>query len=191
VLLALLAVFHADRLLPPALASGRRRLAFVLLMFFAAAREFDAHKLFTGRSVLKVSWYLGPAPWLHKLIAAALVAVLAWALCRVARAAIAAWRQDWRRHASWAVTGATLVVVGVATKVLDRALNVLHEIAGVSASASERALRTSLEEGLELLLPVLVAFTLWQWRRGAGVPGEGRMRRAAGRIARGRRPRGS
>src|SRR5690606_5600180 len=33
------------------------------------ARELDLHKAFTGTSVLKVSFYLGPAPVAHKLVA--------------------------------------------------------------------------------------------------------------------------
>ena len=56
-------------------------LSAVFLAF--GARELDWHKLWTGTSVLRVGYYIGPAPMQHKLIALAVLAVFVLALGRL------------------------------------------------------------------------------------------------------------
>lgn len=147
-------------------------LAMAVLCAAAGAREMDWHKAWTGKSVLKVSYYLGPAPWGQKLVALALVLL-------VAASALYLWRRHARRL--WqamqagqpdAGTVATLVATTVITKLLDRSINVLAEDFGVATSPSTRALVSALEETMELGLPLMVALALWQYlrRRRAHMP---------------------
>jgi hypothetical protein len=56
------------------------RAALVVMMLAFGAREMDLHKAYTGKSVLKVSFYLGEAPWRHKLIAIVVISLVAAAL---------------------------------------------------------------------------------------------------------------
>ena len=149
----------------PAQDDRRSWLAMAVLCAAAGAREIDWHKAWTGKSMLKVSYYLGPAPWGQKLVALALVLL-------VAASALYLWRRHARRL--WqamqagqpdAGTVATLVATTVITKLLDRSVNVLAEDFGVATSPSTRALVSALEETMELGLPLMVALALRQYLR--------------------------
>src|SRR5690606_35607145 len=95
------------------------------------ARELDLHKAFTGTSVLKVSFYLGPAPLAHKLVALGAVGVvLAAVLYLLARHGRSVWRGLRQGHPATttvAVFAATMVVA----KIVDRSRMVLLEDFGV------------------------------------------------------------
>jgi hypothetical protein len=131
----------------------------------AAAREWDLHKEWTGASVLKVSFYFSDIPWSHRLAAAVVVAPLIWgAVVLLRRHARSTWRAM-RRAEPGAITLTILLGTLVLSKVVDRSQNVLLESYGVIFAEPVVALRMTLEEGLELTLPLLVALALWQFRR--------------------------
>lgn len=125
-------------------------------------REMDLHKAWTGKSVLKVSFYLGEHPWQTKLVAAATLVAVLWAAAylvrRHAKALLMAFRQ---RHAV-AMTIVIFMVTMVLTKVLDRSVNLLVEEAHVYIGLSVRALVGSVEETMEMGLPLMAALAMWQ-----------------------------
>jgi len=138
--------------------------AAVMLLAFAA-RELDWHRTFTGTSVLRVSWYGGPASlgakWLAACVLVAVLLALAWLLLRHARAI---WR-GWRERRPLAVTMVLFAATLLLAKSLDRSVAILIEDFGVPVSLSWKALRTAFEEWLELALALLVALALWQRRQ--------------------------
>jgi hypothetical protein len=162
-LVAAVGILAAWRSLPKGVAAA---LALTMLAF--AAREADWHIHFTGTSMLRVSYYLGPAPAMHKLVSLAAVAALLAGWLYLAIRAVRAWRSK-RLHAG-AVGANTLTFLGVLVfaKVLDRLLSVLAEDFGVATDAAMRALQVAIEEPLEMILPVIVLATVWQyvaWRQ--------------------------
>lgn len=141
----------------------RSWLSMAILCAAAGAREMDWHKAWTGKSVLKVSFYLGPAPLNQKLVAlAAVVLVAACAIYLLRRHARRLWR-GMRVREPVAVTVATLLVTAVITKLLDRSINLAKDYA-IVAMPPIRALVSALEESMEVGLPLMVALALWQYR---------------------------
>jgi hypothetical protein len=145
----------------------RSTLALSVVMAGFCARELDWHKAFTGTSVLRVSWYGGPASPQTKLAAALLVlsviAGLAWLVRRHARALWASWPQ----REPVAVTVVAFVVVLVLAKTLDRSVGLLVDDFHVVVPLHWKALRTALEEWLELGLSMLLLLGLLQHRAAA------------------------
>lgn len=132
------------------------------------AREADLHTAWTAKSVLKLSYYLGNAPWGQKLLAGLAVAAVATAAAWLAlRWAKPFWSALTCRQPV-AVTVFVFVLTLVASKVFDRSVDILAQDFGVVLSASTRALMTALEELLELSLPALAALAVLQYR-GASV----------------------
>jgi hypothetical protein len=131
----------------------------------AAAREWDLHKEWTGASVLKVSFYFSEIPWPHRLAAAAVVAPLIWGAVLLLRRHVRSTWRAMRRAEPWAITLTILLGTIVVSKLIDRSQNVLLESYGLIFAEPVVALRMTLEEGLELTLPLLVALALWQFRR--------------------------
>ncbi|MBK1614262.1 hypothetical protein CKO44_12370 [Rubrivivax gelatinosus] len=136
------------------------RLALAVLFAGFGAREMDWHKAFTGKSVLKVSYYLGDAPWQTRLFAFLAVAAVALAvltlLLRQARPLL----QLWQRRDPVATSVVIFIVTMVITKLLDRSLNLLVEEAGIVFPPAVGLLVGSLEETIELSLP-LIALVAW------------------------------
>lgn len=131
------------------------------------ARELDLHKAFTGTSVLKVSFYLGPAPLAHKLVALGVVgAVLGAVLHLLTRHGRRIWR-GLRQGRPAAITVAVFAVTMVVAKIVDRSRMVLLEDFGIALGSSATALFIALEETLELGLPLLVLLGLLRHRRPA------------------------
>lgn len=145
----------------------RSVLAASVVMLAFCARELDLHRTFTGSSVLRLSWYAGPASPGAKALAAGVVlvvvAALAWLVLRHAGDVMSGWRR--RRPA--AVTILVFIVVLVAAKTLDRSVSILIEDIGVDVSLKWKALRTALEEWFELGLSMLVGLWLLQHRADA------------------------
>jgi uncharacterized membrane protein len=148
----------------------RTSLALCTLMLAFSARELDAHKAFTGTSVLRLSWYGGPASPLAKAVAAlVLMAVLVaagWLVIRHARGLPGGWRQ--RRPV--VVTVFVFVAVLILAKVLDRSVSILVFDLNVGVPLHWQALRTALEEWLELGLSMLLLLGLLQHRAAARAP---------------------
>ncbi len=132
----------------------------VFPLLAAGLRELDLHNAITGYSVLKVSFWLAPRfDLLHKLVAAAVLLptllCLGWLLVLLVRRL----RAGGLGHPA---IGMLLLAVGllVFSKVCDRAPAVLAESYGVDLPAQIRNWSQALEEGIELLLPVLFS---WAW----------------------------
>jgi hypothetical protein len=130
-------------------------------------RELDWHKAFTGTSVLRASWYAGPASLQAKLVAAAVVlsfaAALAWLVVRHARA----WWRGLRERRAVAITMLMFIVALLLAKSLDRSVSILETDFGMHVALKWKALRTAFEEWLELGLSVLLLLALVQHRVGA------------------------
>jgi hypothetical protein len=141
-------------------------LALSVVMAGFCMRELGWHRAFTGTSVLRVSWYLGPAPPAAKTVAA--LAVLAFALALgwlVWRHAPGLWR-GWRQRRPAAVTVVVFIATLVVDKTLDRSVGLLVD-AGIDVPLQAKALRTAFEEWFELALSALVVLGLVQHRAGA------------------------
>ena len=142
----------------------RSTLSLSVVMAAFCMRELDWHKAFTGTSVLRLSWYAGPAPLQAKLTAAllllAIIAALMWLLLRHARALWPAWR----RREAVAVTVIVFLATLVVAKTLDRSVGLLVDDLHVTVPLYWKALRTAFEEWFELALSMLLLLGLFQHR---------------------------
>lgn len=138
-----------------------RAWAFAMLFLAFAARESDWNRRFTADSILKTNYYRhADAPWAQKAIAAAVVLLVAVVLVLcvwwVARHLVSG---GWRRRAgAWLLGAGTLLVL---TKVIDRLPNVLAHDWGLAVPPMARLMASTFEEGVELVLPLLVLRGLW------------------------------
>jgi hypothetical protein len=147
-------------------ATGTRAgpLMFSLLFLLFAAREADWHKQFTADSLLKSNYYRhADAPMMEKLLAAiaalVFIALIVYAGFVIARFLLA--RGGWRsRGGLWLLAGAALVVGG---KLLDRAPAELA-LAGYPIGPALKLYASAFEEGLEMIHPLIVAWSLWLCR---------------------------
>lgn len=138
--------------------------ALCVVMAAFAARELDWHKAFTERSVLKVGFYFGGAPWQHKLAALAVLVPLALATgYLIVKYTRPVWQALCRREPA-AVTVAVYVVGMVLVKMLDRSVNIYIEDFGGAVTDSVRALQSVVEETTELGLAGLTLLALAQLR---------------------------
>lgn len=141
---------------------GARAWAFALLCVVFAAREADWHKAFTAASILKSNYYRHVAAPLSEKIMAGTVALAVIALIIYVGLVIANFllRQGgWRsRSGIWLILGTVLVLLG---KVLDRAPAVLFEEYGVVLSPLVDLYATAFEEGLEMIHPLILAWSVW------------------------------
>ena len=144
----------------------RDTLALSAVMAGFCLRELDWHKAFTGTSVLRLSWYSSGASPTAKLVAAATLltfaAALAWLLWRHARAVAAR-----RRHDAVAATVLVFVLVLAVAKSLDRSVGILTDDFQIAVSMRWIALRSALEEWLELSLSMLALLGIAQHRAAA------------------------
>ena len=142
----------------------RTTLALVIVMVAFALRELDWHKAYTGTSVLRLSWYAGPAAWTTKLAAVAALAPVAASMAwLVWRHAVPTWR-DWRAARPVATTVVVFFATLALAKTLDRMVSILSFDLGVHVPLYWVALRSSLEECLELGLSLLLLLGLAQYR---------------------------
>lgn len=141
---------------------GTRAWSFALLCMAFAAREADWHKLFTGESFLKNSFYRDAArPFEEKLIcgiiALCLVALVLYAGVVIARFLFL--QGGWRsRSGAWLLAGTVLVVVG---KVIDRLPAVLSVNYGIELGTMMKLYAEAFEEGLEMAHPLILAWSVW------------------------------
>ncbi len=135
-----------------------------VVMLAFCMRELDWHRHFTGTSVLRLSWYAGPAGVGAKLAAAgvllAVLAALGWLVLRHARGV---W-QGWRGRRPMAVTLMAFLATLVLAKTLDRSVGIVVGDFGVDVPLVWKALRTAFEEWFELGLSMLVMLALVQHR---------------------------
>lgn len=146
----------------------RTTLAALSVVFLGfCARELDWHKVWTGTSVLRVSYYLGPAPLQHKLVALGVLAAFSlavgWLLLRHGRA----WWRGLRARDAVAISVAVFLFTIVLAKGLDRSYSILTEDLGLAIPMWGKAVVNALEECLELSLNAIALLALWQHRRRA------------------------
>jgi hypothetical protein len=149
----------------------RDTLALSVVMACFCMRELDWHKAFTGTSVLRLSWYWGGASSTAKLVAAALVlsfaAALAWLLWRHASAT---WTAVLHGQDAVAVTVFVFVLALIVAKSLDRSVGILADEFDIVLSIRWIALRSALEEWLELSLSMLALLGVAQHRAAVSRP---------------------
>ena len=139
------------------------------LLFAMGARELEWHKPRVGGNVLKPGFYLGPAAPGTKLVAAALVLLLAIsAIDLLRRHGRDAW-SGLRRREPLSITAATFFVVLASSRIADK----IHSGDNLNSLVAGTVI---VEETLELALPLLVLLGVLQHRAArAELP-----RRAAG-----------
>lgn len=141
---------------------GMRAVAFALLYAAFAAREADWHKAFTADSILKTNYYKhAVAPFGEKAVA--LVAALAFiglaAYVGIVMLRFLLLQKGWMsRSGIWLLLGAALVVLG---KGMDRAPAILAEDYGIILPPILDHLTAAFEEGLEMLHPLIMAWSAW------------------------------
>jgi hypothetical protein len=141
---------------------SRRAHAFAWLCIVFAARETDWHKAFTADSLLKINYYKhANAPFMEKLLAG-MVALMAIALLVYVGLAVMRFlflQGGWRsRSGMWLMVGTVLVIAG---KVLDRAPAILAEEYSVVLSPMMDHYAAAFEEGLEMIHPLILAWSVW------------------------------
>ena len=129
------------------------------------AREMDLHKHFTGASVLKLSFYSSAAPMQQRLVAAAFVIPILFAVGFLVFRFARSWWRALRRREPLATTVACFILTMIVSKMFDRSVSILEDDYGIVASASAHALVSALEEIMELSLPLIAAWGVLQSRR--------------------------
>lgn len=141
---------------------GMRAWAFALLFVLFAAREADLHKAFTADSMLKTNYYKQAVAPLGEKLVAAIVAITLIALVLYGGFVIMRflfWQRGWRsRPGFWLLLGAGLMVAG---KGIDRAPAILAEEFGMALLPVAKLYFSAFEEGLELLHPLILAWSVW------------------------------
>ncbi|TVQ97331.1 MAG: hypothetical protein EA399_13765 [Desulfovibrionales bacterium] len=126
------------------------------LSFIAGCRELDMHNRFTQESISRISFYLNPDIfWLERLSATALVLALA-GIATYCLYHFGKWLYDHPDilHPLGQITLLGIVMVPV-TKILDRLPAYLSGFFGIAVSSEAADVMNALEEGLEMLLPIL------------------------------------
>lgn len=139
--------------------------AMAALALLCAARETDWHKAFTAQSITKISTYLSEAvPWREKLAGAAIIAL---ALGLATYLAVRLYRYLIRQQGITAPAGQVLAVAVVLlplSKLLDRTPSLLRNSFGIVIRQSGDQIMKALEEGIEMLVPVLLIVVLMLFR---------------------------
>ncbi len=131
---------------------------------YAAAREASWHKAFTDDSMLKVSYYIDPVhPLGYRLLCGAIVGLGVACLLTISLRAYRRWREKDHYPQAWAPLLLIALIVGVGTKVLDRFPSIFKEWLPWTIAETPRQAMYSLEEGLELLLPILLFTVAWTY----------------------------
>lgn len=137
-----------------------------LLFAGFAAREADLHKAFTVEGMMKINYYTkSSAPMGEKLVsgmvALLFIVLLLYAAFLFIRFLFA--RAAWRSPVGgWLIFAAVVFFV---CKVLDRLPNILLEKHGIALPPLLDLYFASFEEGLELWVPVILAWLSWARER--------------------------
>lgn len=125
------------------------------LCFAAALREADVHQAMTGISILKLRFYSSDViePW-EKLAAVGVLLPLLTAAAVLLGLFLRRWRCDGLRNAEMRMMCGAIGLL-VSSKVVDRLPAVLREWSGMETAAVVVHSMQAVEEGIELLLPVL------------------------------------
>ncbi|WAW09900.1 hypothetical protein NB640_11870 [Oxalobacter vibrioformis] len=144
----------------------RKTLVAVLIVLgYMAAREADLHKALFSISILKIKfWLSGSYPLTSKLIAAAVLLPVAWAVGYLLAFRTISVLAGVRERMSHAISIIMIVAVTAISKVLDRSLNALVELFGWQFPQWLWSFQASQEELLECLIPFLFLVALFQYR---------------------------
>lgn len=141
------------------------RIAISILLFACAARELDLHKAMFGMSILKINFYryfaTGPQIGVALLVISLLLLTVTYLLFQHGR-----WlREGVRKRQPTAITVMSIVMMLILLKILDRSLGIVKELGGYTAPLFLTAIEQSIEEVLEMVLPLLVVIAIVQaWR---------------------------
>ncbi|MFA9480458.1 hypothetical protein ACERK3_19500 [Phycisphaerales bacterium AB-hyl4] len=131
--------------------------AAAVVCLFAAAREASWHDRFTGYSVMKIGYYLDPSyPFAQRLLFAVAIAVGVACIVIVGLTLFRHLRENPTGQAAWVQHLLLVLVVGVTAKVLDRSPAIIEDATGVALPTLLAQIMHAWEEGLEMLLPVLL-----------------------------------
>jgi hypothetical protein len=138
------------------------RIAISILLLACAARELDLHKAMFGMSILKINFYryfaTGPQIGVALLVISLLLFAVAYLLFQHGR-----WLQEGiRTRQPTAITVMSMVMLLIFLKILDRSLGIAKELGGYAAPLFLMAIEQSLEEVLEMVLPLLVVIAIVQ-----------------------------
>lgn len=154
-----------------AIGSARTAAALCVTMLAFAARELDFHLRWTDKSVLKVSFYYGPAPLGAKLVSLVALAIVAAAAVHLLRTFAASFAGLLRARRPAAVSALIFAAAMVVSKMFDRSMSIARDDLGFAPPRELFVLVQAIEETMELTLPLLVLLGLWQylaWAAGTG-----------------------
>jgi len=134
-----------------------------LLLFLFGARELDWHKKFTTASVLKSNYYLKMHVSTGERLVAGVIMllVLVFIVYYLARY-VPPFIRNLRQRQPAAITVCCSLVALVVSKFMDRLINVLQDDYGFAVAEWLIRLQLSIEEPLEMMIPVLILLALYQ-----------------------------
>jgi|GEM_PF-718485 len=139
--------------------------ALVIVLAYMGAREADLHKALFSISILKIKfWLSGNIPLTNKLIAAAILLPIAWAVVHLLAFHTISVLAGIRERLPFSITIGMTFAVTVTSKILDRSLNALVEMFGWQFSERIWSLQASQEEPLECLIPFLFIVAFFQYK---------------------------
>lgn len=131
-------------------------IAALVVCIACAAREADFHKQFAGESMLKIGYYhSAEIPVTERLIAATIMVVLLVSVVHLAWRVFVRVKEAGHPWPHWVVVAGIGMIALVATKVIDRSPNILDDDLGIVLPEWVRGALTAMEEGGELLLPLI------------------------------------
>lgn len=148
-----------------------RVLALAALAFLFAGREADLHKAYTVMSIEKIKFYLSPdVPVIQKILGGI---VLLGCIGLILHLAQLCHRYFYRQGGLRTPVGQVLllpVLMLPASKIIDRFASQVYEIFGVRLPVTLGQVVSSLEEGIEMAMPVLFIVALMLYRAGRREP---------------------
>ena len=153
---------------------GRRvvlptRCAILMVLAYMFMGEMDLHKRISSESILKIRFWLGSQiPVADKLLAVLVLFPLAWSIAYLILRHARIFIGELVRKRAWSVSVLTFFVVLAVSKSIDRMVSVLTDFSCMYFPDWVLVLRTSQEEFLEFLLPVLVLVAFLQYRQQTG-----------------------
>ena len=153
---------------------GRRvvlptRCAILMVLAYMFMGEMDLHKRISSESILKIRFWLGSQiPVADKLLAVLVLFPLAWSIAYLILKHARIFIGELVRKRAWSVSVLTFFVVLAVSKSIDRMVSVLTDFSCMYFPDWVLVLRTSQDEFLEFLLPVLVLVAFLQYRQQTG-----------------------
>lgn len=140
---------------------GWRPVSVALFCVFGAVREADLSKAFTHDSITKINYYIEPDyPVEERLLAAGVAVMVVGVIVELLIAGVRFALREPILRRPWGAVACAFALLLVGTKVLDRSESLLEKHLGIETSATVgRSIRT-LEEGMEMMLPLIVVFAI-------------------------------